>query len=80
MNAPAADITAEPLLTGHIKWFDGRKGFGFIVPDDGGKDVFLFITTVQLCGNPGLPNGIKVRYRAEMRPKGMVATFVEVVR
>ncbi len=78
MNAPLSNATT-PLLTGAIKWFNVKKGYGFIIPDDGGRDVFLFITTVQLCGNPGLPNGIMVRYRAEMRPKGMVATFVEVV-
>jgi cold shock protein len=77
MNAPIMNVTT-PLDSGRIKWFSANKGYGFIIPDDGGNDVFLHITIAQQCGSPSLPNGARVRYRAEVRPKGVVATFVEV--
>jgi CspA family cold shock protein len=50
------------MATGTVKWFDARKGFGFIQPDDGGKDVFVHVTAVQAAGLNGLNDGQKVSY------------------
>ncbi len=50
------------MATGTIKWFNMQKGFGFIQPDDGGKDVFVHITAVQAAGLNGLNDGQKVSY------------------
>jgi CspA family cold shock protein len=50
------------MATGTVKWFNGQKGFGFIQPDDGGKDVFVHITAVQEAGLNGLDEGQKVSY------------------
>ncbi len=50
------------MATGTVKWFNAQKGFGFIQPDDGGKDVFLHITAVQAAGLNGVDEGQKVTY------------------
>jgi cold shock protein len=50
------------MASGTVKWFNMQKGFGFIVPDDGGKDVFVHITAVQAAGLDGLNDGQKVSY------------------
>ncbi|EGE47713.1 Putative cold shock protein Y4cH [Acetobacter pomorum DM001] len=52
-----------PLMpTGTVKWFNATKGYGFIAPDDGGKDVFVHITAVQAAGLRGLNDGQKVSF------------------
>ena len=50
------------MATGTVKWFNPEKGFGFIEPQDGGKDVFVHITAVQAAGLTGLDEGQKVSY------------------
>ncbi|MBU8544023.1 MULTISPECIES: cold-shock protein [Roseomonadaceae] len=54
------------MSTGTVKWFNATKGFGFIVPQDGGKDVFVHITAVQKAGLQGLNEGQKVSYEVAM--------------
>ena len=54
------------MATGVVKWFNATKGFGFIVPDQGGKDVFVHITAVQAAGLQGLNEGQKVSYEVSM--------------
>ena len=53
------------MATGTVKWFNPTKGFGFIEPDDGGKDVFVHITAVQAAGLQGLNDGQKVSYELQ---------------
>jgi cold shock protein len=48
------------MPSGTVKWFDAARGFGFIVPDDGGHDVFVHITAVQRAGLSELPEGASV--------------------
>lgn len=50
------------MATGTVKWFNTTKGFGFIQPDDGGKDVFVHISAVQKAGLRGLNEGQKVSF------------------
>ena len=50
------------MATGTVKWFNAQKGFGFIQPEDGGKDVFVHITAVQAAGLNGLDDGQRVTY------------------
>jgi CspA family cold shock protein len=45
-----------------VKWFNGQKGFGFIQPDNGGKDVFVHISAVEKAGLSGLNEGQKISY------------------
>ena len=50
------------MTTGTVKWFNATKGYGFILPDDGGKDVFVHISAVQAAGWKSLNEGQKVSY------------------
>jgi CspA family cold shock protein len=50
------------MAMGIVKWFNATKGFGFIVPEDGGKDVFVHITAVQRAGLQGLQENQKVSF------------------
>ncbi len=61
------------MATGTVKWFNKTKGFGFIVPDEGDKDVFVHITAVLASGMQELNEGQKVNYQAVEEPKGMKA-------
>jgi CspA family cold shock protein len=50
------------MATGKVKWFNETKGYGFITPDAGGKDVFVHISAVQKAGLQGLKDNQKVSY------------------
>ena len=50
------------MTTGTVKWFKPRKGYGFIEPEDGGKDVFVHISAVERAGLSSLHEGQKVQY------------------
>ncbi|BCM83536.1 cold-shock protein [Methylobacterium indicum] len=53
------------MTTGTVKWFNVQKGFGFIQPDDGGKDVFVHISAVERSGMQTLNEGQKISYEME---------------
>lgn len=53
------------MATGTVKWFNSTKGYGFIQPDDGGKDVFVHISAVEAAGLRGLDENQKVSYEIE---------------
>ncbi len=50
------------MATGVVKWFNPTKGFGFIAPDDGGKDVFVHVTAVERSGLPQITEGQKLSF------------------
>ena len=50
------------MAQGTVKWFNGQKGFGFIQPDDGSKDVFVHISAVERAGLKGLNEGQKISF------------------
>jgi CspA family cold shock protein len=53
------------MATGTVKWFNTTKGYGFIQPEDGGKDVFVHISAVERAGLRGLNEGQRVSYELE---------------
>lgn len=61
------------MPTGTVKWFNVTKGYGFIEPEDGGKDVFVHITAVQRSGMEGLNEGQKVSYEMQEGRNGKMA-------
>ena len=60
------------MATGTVKWFNVQKGFGFIQPEGGGKDVFVHITAVQAAGLNGLDEGQRVTFEV-VRERGKEA-------
>jgi CspA family cold shock protein len=67
------------MATGTVKWFNPTKGFGFIVPDDGGKDVFVHISAVEKAGLKTLTEGQKVDYELQENRGKEAATNLRVV-
>lgn len=61
------------MASGTVKWFNATKGYGFVQPDDGSKDVFVHISAVQKAGMQGLNEGDKVEYDLERGREGKVS-------
>jgi CspA family cold shock protein len=67
------------MATGTVKWFSDEKGFGFITPEDGSKDLFVHHTAISGSGFKSLTEGAKVSYEAANGPKGPNAENVTPV-
>jgi CspA family cold shock protein len=69
------DASEAPIglveVSGRVKWFDASKGYGFIVPDDGGPDVLLHVTVLRKEGRQSAPEGAHVVCEAHQRVKGL---------
>ena len=64
--------------TGTVKWFNNSKGYGFITPEDGGKDLFVHMSGIMMEGYKTLSDNQKVSYQVETSDRGPVATNVTV--
>tara|TARA_R110000803_G_scaffold41704_3_gene89574 strand:+ start:13968 stop:14165 length:198 start_codon:yes stop_codon:yes gene_type:complete len=64
------------MASGTVKWFETTKGFGFITPDEGGKDVFAHFSAIKTDGYAKLEEGQQVTFDIEEGPKGPQATNI----
>ena len=67
------------MATGKVKWFSDQKGYGFLTPDEGGKDLFCHHSEIQAEGFRSLAEGQKVEFEAVQDTKGPKATKVKVI-
>ena len=65
------------MTTGTVKFFNTQKGYGFITPDDGSKDVFVHITAVEQSGMAGLNEGQKVSFEVQSEARGPKAVNLQ---
>ncbi|HET6240301.1 MAG TPA: cold-shock protein [Acetobacteraceae bacterium] len=61
------------MSTGTVKWFNAQKGYGFIQPDDGSKDVFVHISAVERAGIGNLNEGQKISYEVQKGQQGKLS-------
>jgi len=67
------------MAKGTVKWFNDAKGFGFITPDDGGKDIYAQPTEIQMSGFKSLKEGQKVEFEPTQGPKGPAAGKIRAI-
>ena len=67
------------MAQGTVKWFNSDKGFGFITPDDGGKDLFVHHSEIRGSGHRSLQDNQRVQFEVEQTPKGPQAVRVTAI-
>jgi cold shock protein len=70
------DVEERIMPAGTVKWFNATKGYGFIAPDDGEKDVFVHHSAIDGAGYKELSEGQRVEFESEPAPKGPQAKWV----
>ena len=66
------------MANGTVKWFNPKKGYGFVAPDEGDKDIFVHITAVQAAGINRLDEGQKISYEAEEKNGKVSAVNLQI--
>lgn len=71
---------ATERLTGVVRWFSARKGYGFVAPDKGGKDVFVHFSAINMEGYKALKANDVVEFSLKDHPKGAIAADVQIIK
>ena len=79
VNGPEYECRGIRMATGTVKWFNDDKGFGFITPDEGGKDLFVHFSGIASDGFRSLAEGARVSFDSESGDKGPKAVNVQVI-
>ena len=66
------------MASGTVKWFNDSKGFGFVTPEDGGKDLFAHFSAIQQPGFKSLQEGQRVTFDVTTGPKGQQASNIRI--
>ena len=77
---PTPASQEKAVATGTVKWFDAAKGYGFIRPEDGSRDVFVHISAVERSGMDALREGQKVHYEVRQDPRNSAKSSAENLR
>ena len=75
----AEDGKTTQRLKGRVKWFNSAKGFGFIVPEDGGRDILIHASVLRDCGLSELSEDAQIEFSAQKSERGMQAVEVHAV-
>ena len=67
------------MATGKVKWFDAKKGFGFITPDDGGKDAFLHVSALQAANIDSVNDGQAVTFELTEQRGKQAASEIQLI-
>ncbi len=76
---PEPEENLSQPFTGRVKFFNADKGFGFVIPDSGGPDIFVSARVLHQAGLRGLEPDMPVRVRVRMGPKGPMAASLEMI-
>jgi CspA family cold shock protein len=68
--------SADNVVTGHVKWYDAVKGYGFVIPEGGGPDIMVHASCVRAFGKMALAEGARVRLRANQGQRGLNASEI----
>ncbi|MBX9621629.1 MAG: cold shock domain-containing protein [Alphaproteobacteria bacterium] len=79
-RSPAFDPEALEEIEGEVKWFNPLKGFGFVYPDDGGRDIFLHASVLRAAGYESLEPGVRVSLKVSGSERGREARIMTVIR
>lgn len=72
-------VTGMNMASGTVKWFSNAKGYGFILPDEGGEDVFAHFSAIEMDGYKTLKQGQKVEFEVNEGPKGLQASRIKTL-
>jgi len=79
-RSPVFDPEALEEIEGEVKWFNPLKGFGFVYPDDGGRDIFLHASVLRAAGYESLEPGVRVLIKVSSSERGREARILSVIR
>ena len=79
-RSPIFDPESLEEIEGEVKWFNPLKGFGFVYPDDGGRDIFLHASVLRAAGYESLEPGVRVLIKVSSSERGREARILSVIR